>query len=441
MISGYRAATIFGVMSRGVVIFIRFASVPLLITLLSPERYGLWLILGSLIGWLGFSDLGIPSALQNRLIGLLREGKSDAGRALVGFAFHFLGTIAVAVFAIGLVAALCLPWGHFFKLNLAEKNDFVLALSLSLFSFALALPARIGSVLYTANGRLAVPPLTDLIVQISGFGMLALVVWHHWASLAALSAASLVGMSLGPVLLTVLACRKFGYGFRRGRVASADRRALVTKGAFFFVTVLGELLVLQSDAFVIGAVLGAAAVPIFLIPNTFWMNFLQAQNIFLRPLWPMLTHAYADRDCPRLQGLVLRGLLLSLGGAALFGAGLILFGNWFIHWWSKGVASLPPVMAWGFAAYILVSSMDNILATCLNAFGLIEVRFGYTLLFGGTKVLAAIAVLHFANIQWLPWAFVSAMMLTSIPFASSALWRTLSRLRAESSMLTTASIS
>ncbi|HEY8903017.1 MAG TPA: hypothetical protein VIM48_04870, partial [Chthoniobacterales bacterium] len=285
----------------------------------------------------------------------------------------------------------------------------------------------------------AIPPFTDLVVQLSGFGMLALVVWRHWGSLVALSASSLVGLSLGPVLLTILACRKFRYGLRRSPAADADRRALITKGVFFFVTVLGELLVLQSDAFVIGAILGAAAVPVFLIPNTLWMNFLQAQNIFLRPLWPMLTHSYAGRDYVRLQGLIRKGLLLSLGCAILFAGGLVLLGNWFIHWWSKGVASLPPIMAWGFAAYVIVSSMDNILATCLNAFGLIEVRFGYTLLFGITKVLVAIAVLHFASIQWLPWAFVTAMMLTSIPFASVALWRTLSRLKAEASNLAVAS--
>jgi O-antigen/teichoic acid export membrane protein len=435
MISGYRAATVFGVLSRGVVIFIRFASVPLLITLLSPERYGLWLILGSVIGWLGFSDLGIPSALQNRLIILLREGQVEAGRALVGFAFHFLATIAIAVFAIGILAALLLPWGSFFKLGSGEKADFVVALMLSIFSFALALPARLGSVLYTAHGRLAIPPLTDLIVQISGFGMLAVVVWQHWGTLTALSASSLIGLSLGPILLTILARRKFGYRLHCSAVAAGDRHVLMTKGAFFFITVLGELLVLQSDAFVIGMVLGAAAVPVFLIPNTFWMNFLQTQNIFLRPLWPMLTQAYADRDYFRLRGLVGRGLILSFSGAVLFAFALILFGNWFIGWWSKGVAFLPPIMAWGFGMYIIASSIDNILATYLNAFGLIEMRFGYTLLFGGVKVLLAIAILHFGSIQMLPWGFMAAMMFTSIPFASFALYRTLARLKTQSSML------
>jgi O-antigen/teichoic acid export membrane protein len=195
---------------------------------------------------------------------------------------------------------------------------------------------------------------------------------------------------------------------------------LLGKGLFFFVTVIGELLILQTDAFVVGAVLGAAAVPLFMIPNTLWLNFLQAQNIFLRPLWPVLSHAYVAGERSRVRALAGRTLLLSLCGGLAFAAGLVLLGDWFVRFWSKGMASLPPVMAWGFGAYALAASVDNVLATCLNAFGCIEVRFGYTLLFGVTKVAVAIATLHFLSVSWLPWAFAAAMVTTSIPFASMA---------------------
>jgi O-antigen/teichoic acid export membrane protein len=247
-----------------------------------------------------------------------------------------------------------------------------------------------------------------------------------------LVACSLAGILLGPAALTFAGARRYGYGFRAPSApTSEDRSALLSKGLFFFATVIGELLILQSDAFVIGAMLGAAAVPLFILPATLWMNFVQAQNIFLRPLWPVLSHRYADGEAAALRQLIRRWLALSAGGAAVFALGLVLCGDIFIRWWSKGVASLPPVMAWGFGVYAIVASADNLLATCLNAFGMIEFRFGYTLLLGVVKVGAAVAVVGWASLEWLPWAFAGAMAVTSIPFAIHGVRRALRGLEQE----------
>lgn len=425
----YKAATIFGTISRGLSVLIRFAAVPMTVTLLSQERYGLWLIISALIGWFGFSDLGIPSALQNKLISVLRAEDITRARALVAFSLRLLIGVAVVILLCGVIGGIAMPWGAIFKVEPGFRAEFAATLILCLASFAIGLPSRVGGAVYNAHGSLAMQPLTDVIVQVASFGMLAMAVAMHWHSLLALVSCSIVGVLVGPVLLTLLALRKYHYSaFGADRLDDTDKRSLIGKGFFFFVTVIGELLILQSDAFVIGAMLGAVAVPLFMIPNTLWLNFLQTQNIFLRPLWPPLSHAYAAGEVRQLRKVIGRALLISIGCSLLFATGLILLGNWFIHLWSKGMVSLPPVMAWGFAIYAIVASVDNVMATCLNAFGLIEVRFGYTLLFGFTKVAMAIAVLHFATVQWLPWGFCASMAVTSIPFAVAALRKALSRL-------------
>lgn len=424
----FASAAVLGAIARGVSIAIRLAAVPMTVALLSAERYGLWLIINSLIGWFGFTDFGIPSALQNRLIFILStEGRTRAGN-LVAFAMRLMVFIALSVFFIGLVAGVLVPWGNIFKVTPEFQSEFRATLILCFIGLTISFPSRIGAAIYNAHGRLAIQPLTDLIVQVVSFGTLASAVILHWHSLFALVTCSLAGIVSGPFLLTLAAMRRYGYGLTGGAVEPNDRKSLLGKGAFFFLAVIGELLILQSDAFIIGATMGAAAVPLFLIPNTLWMNFLQAQNIFLRPLWTILSQAYFSGNKLRLRSIMFKSIFLSTGGALLFGGGLVVFGGYFIHWWSKGVASLSPVMAWGFFSYALVASVDNVLATCMNAFNLIEIRFGYTLLFGVTKVAVTIVVLKTVGIDWLPFAYAVVMLITSMPFAVWAVTRTLTRI-------------
>ena len=46
---------------------IRLAVIPLSLHLLGAERYGLWLTVGSLIAWMGVTDLGFSPGLLNAL--------------------------------------------------------------------------------------------------------------------------------------------------------------------------------------------------------------------------------------------------------------------------------------------------------------------------------------------------------------------------------------
>lgn len=229
---------------------------------------------------------------------------------------------------------------------------------------------------------------------------------------------------MGPLAASIIAIRRFGYSIRPGRELNCDdRQTLLSKGAFFAVAAIGELLILQSDAILIGSRLGPAAVPAFVVPATLFLNFLQMQNIYLRPLWPLLTAAAANGD-PRLLGTHFKkALIICTAGAGCFALGLVLGGDWFIRLWSKGVVTLPLNMAIGFGIYAIVAAVDSLCATFLNAAGKIEYRCGYTLFFGMIKTVVAFFLIPSFGVTWLPLVFAGIMLLCSIPFAISAIMK------------------
>jgi O-antigen/teichoic acid export membrane protein len=69
-----------GLGSRGVGFLVSFLSVPLTIGYLGSERYGVWLLLSSLLAWVRLADLGIGNGLRTAIASALGSGRPDLVR-------------------------------------------------------------------------------------------------------------------------------------------------------------------------------------------------------------------------------------------------------------------------------------------------------------------------------------------------------------------------
>jgi O-antigen/teichoic acid export membrane protein len=329
-----------------------------------------------------------------------------------------LGGIALILALLGCAAGLIMPWGRFFPISPGLVGEFTATLCLCCLACAIGLPTRIGVVLYNGHGEIQAGPLVDIASQIATILLLLLALLLKWNSLFVLSACTLAGVALGPMVASFTAVRHYRYSVIQDLgLDPSDRHALLGKGLFFAIAAIGELLILQSDVILIGSRLGPAAVPAFAIPATLFINFLQLQNIYLRPLWPLLTAATSAGDTKLLVLHFRRSLFISVGGAFCFALGLMLIGDWFIRFWSKGVVGLPFNMALGFGIYTMVAAVDSLCATFLNAAGRIEYRCGYTLVFGTIKTVGAFFLIPRFGVTWLPLLFAGIMLFSSIPFA------------------------
>ena len=67
--------------SKALTIVISFVSVPLTVNYLGPERYGVWLTIGSLLTWMSMTDFGIAG---NALVNLLADAHGKEDKRLAG---------------------------------------------------------------------------------------------------------------------------------------------------------------------------------------------------------------------------------------------------------------------------------------------------------------------------------------------------------------------
>ena len=385
----YLKASTAGLVSRGVSIACRLVSLPLVLGLLDAERYGLWLMLSSVFAWLALTDLGIPSALQNPLVERWSRSDFDGAARLLRFGLLSLSRIALVIAAAGMVIAVFVPISAWLQVRPAHAREFQVALAAGALLLAVSLPMRLVGILAYATGRAEVPPIMEIATQLLSLAFLGFFSYVGFGSLIAL----VIAVNLVQVALSVLVggalLQQTGLGPRLPSVGSLsveEKTRLHGKGFLFLLVLVGEGLVLQSDAFMIGAFKGSAAVTAFLVPQALFMQFLFLQNAFLRPLWATFTQLQAEGDRVALRRLLVRGVLLSAAAGVAFGLGFGLLGDRFVRLWTGGVIGVSPLLGWGLGAYAAVAAVGNCLALYCNAVGLVERRFAGVVVFGIVKV-------------------------------------------------------
>ena len=147
-----------GLASRALGILVGLLSVPLTIGYLGPERYGIWVLLSSLLAWVRLADIGIGNGLTNAITGALAEERPDAVRSHVSTALMLLSGIAVVI---GIVAVLVWPlidWISLFGIVSEDARAEVgPAVATSVAIFLLSFPLSVVGNIYNAvqEGRQA----------------------------------------------------------------------------------------------------------------------------------------------------------------------------------------------------------------------------------------------------------------------------------------------
>ena len=73
--------------------------IPLALNYLNPTKYGVWLILSSLIAWVNFFDIGLGNGLRNKLAEALASQEFVRARTYVSTTYAIL-TIIISLLLI-----------------------------------------------------------------------------------------------------------------------------------------------------------------------------------------------------------------------------------------------------------------------------------------------------------------------------------------------------
>src|SRR5438552_4043994 len=181
-----------------------FALRPFVVGSLGDALFGVWSVVASLTGYMGFADLGVRPAVVHYVSKHDALGDADALNRYVNSAFVVFAASGAAILLLTGLAVPMLP--ALFDLPAGSVSDARLALSLSGLDVALSLPLNAYSAVLVGKQRFVVLSQVNLLVLAlkSGAVVFLLSTGHGIVSLAA---ANLAGSALDMGLKSALAFR------------------------------------------------------------------------------------------------------------------------------------------------------------------------------------------------------------------------------------------
>lgn len=303
---------------------------PFLIGELGDRGYGMWLLVMSIVGYLGFLNFGLGSAVQRTLSQQFARNDHEGASTTLSTALVLFSFAALA----GIVATVLIAWtGRRFVGDPSDATAFgvvVLAMGLRVslgfpsLAFVGVIFARLRHDVRSLIGIATIGVRTALIFALvrGADGIVPLALISAAVDLAGVAATIAYGRKLAPNCVVDL--RRF----QRETAAG-----LLSYGGFAFLNWVADRLRFSVDNFVISGFLGLAHVTAFNIPVRLVTEANNLMVTLLGNLTPVFAAREASADFARLRRDFLLATELSIFLGLFMAAGLAVFGRDFIRLW------------------------------------------------------------------------------------------------------------
>lgn len=311
-------------------IIIGFLLLPFLIENLTTQTYGLWILVMSIVSFLGLMTLGLSSAVQRYLsIEISAKNYIEYHKTISSsiFVFVFLGLLCVLIsYIISIFAAN-------FVSQESLVNDFQTLIILLGCNIAIKFFSTPFRAALTAEFKFIIVSTVDILTLLIKT-ILTVVFIYYEMGVVSLGFAMIIGEASGNIMLAIIASKKLkSFKFDIKLLNKIKVVALFNYSINSFISSLGDMLRFPIDNIIISSFIGLSYVTIYSIP----VRLLSYANAFilqsLSVLQPVFSKLHAEEKTEELRNKFTFANHLSFCLSGLLASGLFIFGGNFIDLW------------------------------------------------------------------------------------------------------------
>lgn len=418
---------------KGLSIAINFMLVPITLGYVSPELYGIWLVLSSVITWFTFFDMGLTTGLKNKLAEAISLNDYKKGRHLVSTAYGSLCILFIPLCLLVLILIPYIDWCSFMNINMSYQEEIERVLYVIIAFFFLQMILNTLGVVVAAFQKTALSSLFTLLGQ-----LLALIIIFCLTKLCPPSLVALCIAFMGAPVIVLSIASIFMYKSRFKVVAPSityfDKlyvKDLFGIGVKFFIIQIQIIILFQSTNILISHLANPEVVAQY---NTAYKYITSAEMILviiLTPIWPSFTEAYAKKDFVWMKSIYkkLRKVYLFIIFLILF---MIICSPWIYKIWLGEKLFIPLEMSIAIGIYTLIHSWDSLQVYMINGIGSIKLQMYLTLIgsvihiplsFFLSQYLGALGVIYSMSIIVFVYSIIFTIQLRKIIYnKASGIW-------------------
>lgn len=425
------STAITSVVARFGSVAVLLVTVPMALTHLGRERFGMWMVVSSLGALMAFADFGIGNGVLNRVAAASGRDDERALNVAVSSGAASLGALGMLVALAALAAWPLVDWTRLFNVTSpaarGEADGVALAFMLC---FALGIPAGLASKVqlglqqgYEVNVWTGIGGLLSFVMVITtirlDLGTPAMVV-------------SLFGsQQLAFVLNTIVffTLRRPDLRPMRARVTIAETRATFGIGVGFFFIQLVGLIAFRIDALIVARFFGPLEAGTYATAERLFSFVGLVVGVFLTPLWPAYGEAIARHDIAWVGTTLRRSLVLSIFVTAAVGAAVVVGNRFIFALWLGNRITPPVVLLVGFALFKMLEATGIAISMFLNATNTLRIQVWFAVAMAGISTIAKIVLIPHIGAIWTIWITAGAYLAIGLLPSAFIVARTYARLR------------
>ena len=378
---------------------------PFLVGHLGDSVYGVWVLVGSLVGYLGLLDFGITPSIVKYVAEHRARGDQEAINRVVTVSLTVFSILGVACLVAS--ASVAFFFNSIFRSPLSYSTATAVVMIAGL-NLALSFPASVFVGLVRGYQRYdldaGITSLTIIVRSVlvvvlvrSGQGLLAVALTTFAFDMIRLVYLVRCAYRLNPEIR--IARRYYDAGIRQ---------RLFGYSVYIFIIVVAKQFIFYTDSIVIGLFLSTALVTVFFIASRLASYLRMLVSDMVGVLTPTASDLEARADRAGVNALLVAGtkytLLISLPAAAV----LFVMGDRFIELWMGSGYSQSAVILMILTVGVLANLLEMPVDTVLRGLGKHRIVARFTILQGAANLVLSLLLV-------VPLGLVGVALGTAIP--------------------------
>lgn len=300
---------------KGGNMLINLILVPITINFISPEEYGIWLTLSSIIAWFAISDIGFGHGLRNRFAEALANGDKNLARSYVSTAYFAIGLAMVILWISFFFFNIFADWTKILNTSLLFKQELQTSVLIIMSFFVLQFVFKLVGTVLIANqepGKSAgFDFFANVLILITILLFKELDIKGSLINLAFITGIfQLIIFVIASIWFYSNSLKEYSPSinfFKRKYV-----KDLLGLGVKFFIIQMSMIFVFQCTNIVITQVINPESVAVYNIAYKYYTIPLTISLIIMSPLWSAFTDAYVKKDYKWMKSCVRNMSLINL---------------------------------------------------------------------------------------------------------------------------------
>lgn len=403
---------------RGVSMIFTLISAPIMLHHVDRADYGVLLTLTSIVGWVGYMDVGLGNGLRNKLPEFLAKGDFHSAKKIVSSCYVTLAIYVALIIVIFLMVSPFVDWLGVLNSPTSDAGEIRGLTNVVFIAFCIQfLFGLINSILFAYQ----MPAFQSLFTFVGQFiALIALVIQVYVFDVTSVLQIGAVNSMIPPLVLFLgsiglfrTKLKEIAPSFKLFEFKSVG--SILSLGLKFFVLQMITIVLFQANSIIIARVVSPEAVVEYNLAFKYVSLLTMIFTIVITPVWSATTDAYVRKDFAWINKTI--SLSRKVCIASIFIGVLMVLASKFVYgiWLGKGTIDINYSTTSLILLYISFEMLYKVYGTIINGTGKVFAQIILTgviaiiyiplaillgKLFGLSGVLIANAIVFALNYLW-----------------------------------------